>query len=230
MQEIALEHWDYALGDVLIHTSEVPEPNSNPLVVVSKLDIYHRPWIEMHVLFNGERKSHVYVVIEPIDAGGLNQFTGDAPFESNRVHRNEVMLVDVPKFVKSPKMLVFVVRVVIRLKVSDKCDCLVGESDGGFSYGGMCFGSVLVPNGEMRIARGLSINRSQCISQVVEGGAKTANKVAHDESCFDGWVRSPEGNNVLTRLNIVLARGRLGLVFNKLLYPSLECVKVYLRS
>ena len=230
LREKALEHWDYTFSDVFIHFKEIPCGDHNPLLIVSKLNVYERPWIEMHLFFDGDRKSHLYVIIEPLSGVRLGELDGDSPVDNNRVESNKAMFINIPELMKSPKMLEFVgVPAVIRLKNSNQCDCFLRESEGGFSYGDLCFNAVVMPNREACISTGLSCDGSQLPCEMIEGGPKTRNKVSHNQCSLNWRCGCSQDYDALAFFKVFFDFGRGGLFFHKPLNPRLKGAKMYLR-
>lgn len=230
LREEVLKHWDYTFSDVLVYLTEVFGDDDDPFLVVSKLNVYRWPWIEMHLFLDGKRKSHLYVILEPLNRIGLSKTDRESPIQCRGMKGDDAMFVNIPQLVKSPEMLKFeALPVVVRLKHSNQCDCIFRESEGGFSYGDLCFKSVISSDREACVPTGLSVHSGKLVSQVVESRTKAANEISEDQGRIDWRISSPECYNMLASCNIVLGRGLLSLHFNKPLDPRLQGVKVYLR-
>jgi hypothetical protein len=229
LREKGLKQWDYALSNVFVHLFEIAVSQNNPLFVIPELNVGNRIWIEMHLLLHGERKSHLYMILEPLDASGLGEVGGDAPIERSGVQGDKVMLVDVPHLVESPKMFESVVRMMVRLKMSYDCDCFFRESEGGFCYGNRCLGSVLVSDGEAGVPRRLSVDESKLICEMVKGGTKRTNEVSHDESRFAGGMDRVKSYDMLPLLKVVFFEERSHVLINPSPDSHVQGVKVYLR-
>jgi hypothetical protein len=230
--EEARESWDYFLADELVHIDEFLKVQFNPLVHIAKCEPYRRPWLEVHILLGGERKSHYAAIIEFFPyKGHSGGYSRKQDFAIDGVQGDMPMFLDIPKRIESPHVGIPVcIPVVVRLKRLHEGDCLRGDSFGGFLDMALCAITVLSPDREANILGGMRDGYGgELPCQIIERGSQTANEVSGDQRKRKRRIGEPYGDNVLSALQIVLREKSIGLRVREFKNAFLERVQVYLR-
>ena len=98
------ESWDYVASDKIIYSLKPVKITGNPLSGISELYLEGNVWIEVHVVFHGER-DHYLIVLEADHGMQVGGHAAEFEFRRRSVEGNPPMLVDVAKTVQLPEQM-----------------------------------------------------------------------------------------------------------------------------
>lgn len=223
------ESWDYVLTHKVVYSLDPAEIAGNSLSRISELYLEGNVWIEVHILFHGER-GHYLIILEADHRTQMGRHAAERSME-----RNPSMLIDVAKTVQLPEQMASDGRSIattVRLKRFNDHDCICGNPlrKGLETFPGLAAErDVLVENRKLSVSRVVEREFCESPDKLVEGGAKAVQDIPHYQVESVGGICGIYANDVDSVFNIILTDKGVGFRFVEgfKLFP--EQFKVFLR-
>ena len=235
LREEAVKTWDYFLTDKLVYVSEVIDVESNPLIIVSKTDIYPDPWIELHFILESQRDSHFCAIIECLRLNEWSRSRGNGEHIAGYggMKCDVPMLVHVPQFVEFPQMSAFrSVPTLVRLKRFHDGDCIVTDAEGCADDLQLCVKAVLAKDRKPMFMRNFPLcSTDEYTDEMVQRGPEISNEVSGNQADSERSFIIQTLNSHDEIFRILVMRDFMGLLWSEPEFADsrFKSLKVYLR-
>jgi len=229
--EEARKSWNHIISDKVVYAFDPGEVAGNTSSTVTEDYIKGDSWIELHLIFEGNRNRYA-VILEAGDGKNGRGSLGEMKLCAIPTNGNSSMLIDIAHQVESPEKVLLnsgCIRSTMRLKRIDDMNGLNGHSASVLLESLLGFDIPPIQDRELRSLRIGAVDLGECPNQLIEGRSQAVKEIPEDKRKPVGGIRDINIKTVESIGRIIFTPKGVRFCFNESNDLRPQTIKVFLR-